>query len=167
VLRWRGLNEREQLHWCGVVDPDLLCACCWQGRTCPRHFAFRPQTDEILYGSIPVSSAVAQQLLRQARSWIDAQILREKPTGIKPDVFEQFASDVDGLLAGRHGHLAARPRAVVTPASHRPARAAPARAIAAGFVLRPKSGFAENLENPNVFTNPFLNFVTPSVEHFP
>ena len=78
VLRWLGLNEREQLHWFGVVDPDPLCACCWQGSACPRHFSFRPQTHEILYGTIPVSSAVAQQLLRQARSWIEAAQSYEK-----------------------------------------------------------------------------------------
>jgi hypothetical protein len=71
-LRWLGLHELEQLHWFGVVDPDPLCTWCWQQSSCPREFAFRPRDHEILYGSIPISSAVGQQLLRQARSWIEA-----------------------------------------------------------------------------------------------
>ena len=70
VLRWLGLNEVEQLHWFG--DPEPLCTWCWQKSSCPREFSFAPQEHEILYGTIPLSSPVAQQLLRQARSWIEA-----------------------------------------------------------------------------------------------
>jgi hypothetical protein len=72
VLRWLGLHEREQLHWFGVVDPSPLCTCCWEQNSCPRQFSFRPGDHEILYGTIPLSSRVAQQLLRQTRSWIEA-----------------------------------------------------------------------------------------------
>lgn len=72
VLRWLGLNEVEQLHWFGVTDPNPLCTWCWQRSACPREFSFAPQEHEILYGTIPLSSRVAQQLLRQARSWIEA-----------------------------------------------------------------------------------------------
>lgn len=78
VLRWLGLNEVEQLHWFGVTDPDPLCTWCWQRSSCPQHFSFQPQAHEILYGTIPVSSRVAQQLLRQARSWIEATHAYEK-----------------------------------------------------------------------------------------
>jgi hypothetical protein len=46
--------------------------------SCPREFAFHPRDHEILYGTIPISSAVGQQLLRQARSWIEATQSYEK-----------------------------------------------------------------------------------------
>jgi hypothetical protein len=78
VLRWLGLNELEQLHWFGVTDPNPLCTWCWQQSSCPRQFSFAPQEHEIMYGTIPLSSRVAQQLLRQARSWIEATQSYEK-----------------------------------------------------------------------------------------
>jgi hypothetical protein len=77
-LRWLGLHEREQLHWFGVTDPDPLCSKCWQRSTCPQEFSFPPQAREILYGTIPLSSSVGQQLLRQARSWVEAAQSYEK-----------------------------------------------------------------------------------------
>lgn len=77
-LGWLGLHEAEQLHWFGVVDKDRLCTVCWQRSTCPQEFAFHPSKHEILYGTIPHSSRVAQQLLRQARSWIEASQSYEK-----------------------------------------------------------------------------------------
>jgi len=78
VLRWLGLHQAEQLHWFGVIDPDPLCTWCWQRSSCPRQFSFRPSDHEIMYGSIPLSSRVAQQLLRQARSWIEPTQSYEK-----------------------------------------------------------------------------------------
>ena len=78
VLRWLGLHEAEQLHWFGVVDPEPLCTWCWQRSSCPRQFSFRPSDHEIMYGTIPLSSPVAQQLLRQARSWIEPTQSYEK-----------------------------------------------------------------------------------------
>jgi hypothetical protein len=71
-------HEVEQLHWFGVTDPDPLCSWCWQRSSCPREFAFRPRDHEILYGIIPISSIVGQQLFRQARSWIEATQSYEK-----------------------------------------------------------------------------------------
>ena len=78
VLQWLGLHEAEQLHWFGVQDPEPLCARCWQRSSCPREFSFKPAQHEILYGTIPHSSRVGQQLLRQARSWIEATQSYEK-----------------------------------------------------------------------------------------
>jgi hypothetical protein len=78
VLRWLGLQELDQLHWFGVTDPDPLCTRCWQRSSCPQQFSFPPDKHEILYGTIPVSSAVGQRLLRQARSWIEATQSYEK-----------------------------------------------------------------------------------------
>jgi hypothetical protein len=78
VLQWLGLHEAEQLHWFGVQDPEPLCAICWQRSSCPREFCFKPAQHEILYGTIPHSSRVGQQLLRQARSWIEATQSYEK-----------------------------------------------------------------------------------------
>jgi hypothetical protein len=77
-LRWLGLHEREQQHWFGVTEPDPLCSRCWQQSTCPREFSFPPHRHEILYGTIPLSSSVGQQLLRQARSWVEAAQSYEK-----------------------------------------------------------------------------------------
>lgn len=78
VLRWLGLQELDQLHWFGVTDADPLCPCCWQKSSCPRQFSFAPSAHEILYGTIPLSSRVAEQLLRQARSWVEAAQSYEK-----------------------------------------------------------------------------------------
>src|SRR5688500_14303930 len=72
VLQWLELRQTEQLHWFGVTDADPLCTWCWQRSSCPRQFSFPPSDHEIMYGAIPLSSRVAQQLLRQARSWIEA-----------------------------------------------------------------------------------------------
>lgn len=77
-LEWLGLDEVEQCHWFGVRQADPLCRHCWQQHTCLREFAFAPQEHEILFGSIPLSSRVAQQLLGQARSWIEATQSYEK-----------------------------------------------------------------------------------------
>lgn len=78
VLQWLGLHERDQLHWFGVTDSNPLCPCCWQQSSCPREFSFPPRAHEILFGTIPLSSRVGQQLLRQARCWIEATQSYEK-----------------------------------------------------------------------------------------
>jgi hypothetical protein len=78
VLQWLGLHEVEQLHWFGVTDPEPLCSVCWDRSHCPREFSFPPAKHEILYGTIPHSSRVGQQLLRQARAWIEATQSYEK-----------------------------------------------------------------------------------------
>ena len=78
TLQWLGLDEAEQLHWFGVQDPDPLCTMCWQRSSCPQQFSFKPAQHEILYGTIPHSSRVGQQLLQQARSWIEATQSYEK-----------------------------------------------------------------------------------------
>ena len=77
-LCWLGLHEVDQLHWFGVVDPQPLCTFCWQQSSCPREFSFKPAQHEILYGTIPHCSRLGQQLLRQARSWIEASQSYEK-----------------------------------------------------------------------------------------
>lgn len=77
-LRWLGLQERDQLHWFGVTDPQPLCPWCWQSSSCPRQFSFPPDAHEILFGTIPLSSSVGQRLLRQARAWIEATQSYEK-----------------------------------------------------------------------------------------
>lgn len=77
-LEWLGLDESEQRHWFGVTRTDPLCHWCWQAQSCPREFSFAPSEHEILFGSIPLSSRVAQRLLGQARSWIEATQAYEK-----------------------------------------------------------------------------------------
>jgi hypothetical protein len=78
VLRWLGFHEVEQWHWYGVADENPLCHWCWQRSSCPREFSFKPRDHEILFGTIPFGSRVGQQLLRQARSWIEATQSYEK-----------------------------------------------------------------------------------------
>ena len=77
-LEWLGLHEVEQRHWFGVIDSNPLCVRCWQQSSCPREFSHAPAEHEILYGTIPLSSRVAQRLLWQARSWIEATQSYEK-----------------------------------------------------------------------------------------
>jgi len=101
VLRWLELRELEQLHWFGVRDAQPLCIWCWQRSSCPREFSFKPSAHEILYGTIPVSSRVGQQLLRQARSWIDAtQSYEKNQLGLSQVFFNSLRlAWVIGLLA--------------------------------------------------------------------
>lgn len=77
-LQWLGLDERDQLHWFGVRQNDPLCLRCWQHSACAREFSFPPGQHEILYGMIPLSSQVAQVLLKQVRPWIEASQSYEK-----------------------------------------------------------------------------------------
>jgi hypothetical protein len=78
-LQWLGLRENEQLHWFGVTDEaESLCVRCWERSSCPREFSFAPDDHEIVLGTIPVSTPLAQKLLRQSRTWIEATQSYEK-----------------------------------------------------------------------------------------
>jgi hypothetical protein len=77
-LQWLGLHEKDQLHWFGVEDPDPLCPFCWEQSRCARQFSFAPSDHEIVLGTVPLNSGVAQKLLRQVRSWIEATQSYEK-----------------------------------------------------------------------------------------
>jgi len=77
-LEWLGYEGRDQLHWFGVTASDRLCEGCWEQSRCPRQFAYAPLEHEILLGSLPLSSRVAQQLLKRARPWIEASQSYEK-----------------------------------------------------------------------------------------
>jgi hypothetical protein len=78
-LEWLGLRENEQLHWFGVADPaQALCARCWEHSNCPREFSFAPSDHEIALGSIPLNTRLAQKLLSQSRTWIEATQSYEK-----------------------------------------------------------------------------------------
>jgi hypothetical protein len=55
---------------------NLKCVTCQS--SCPQQFSFAPSAHEILYGTIPLSSRVSEQLLRQARSWVEAAQSYEK-----------------------------------------------------------------------------------------
>jgi hypothetical protein len=78
-LQWLGLRPREQLHWFGVApEPFPLCSSCWEQCRCPRQFCFAPTDHEIVLGTVPLSTSVAQKLLRQSRSWIEAAQSYEK-----------------------------------------------------------------------------------------
>lgn len=78
-LQWLGLRENEQLHWFGVApEPEPLCVRCWERSSCPREFSFAPSDHEIALGTIPLNTVLAQRLLRQSRSWIEATQSYEK-----------------------------------------------------------------------------------------
>lgn len=77
-LEWLGLEERDQLHWFGVTDPQPLCWRCWEQSTCPKQFAHAPKEHEIFYGALPSNSRVARRLLYQCRPWIEASQAYDK-----------------------------------------------------------------------------------------
>ena len=78
-LQWLGLRQNEQLHWFGVAnEPEPLCVRCWEYSSCSREFSFAPGDHEIALGTIPVSTPLAQKLLRQSRTWIEATQSYEK-----------------------------------------------------------------------------------------
>jgi hypothetical protein len=78
-LQWLGLRENEQLHWFGVAPgPKPLCQWCWEQSRCPREFSFAPTDHEIVLGTVPLSTPLAQKLLRQSRPWIEAAQSYEK-----------------------------------------------------------------------------------------
>lgn len=70
-LQWLEYNAEEDRHWFGVRSEQPLCHQCWQASGCSREFGYAPSHHETLLGLIPLSTLPAQQLLRQARSWIE------------------------------------------------------------------------------------------------
>ena len=70
-LQWLEYNEQEDRHCFGVRSVEPLCGQCWQVSGCSREFDYPPAHHETLLGLIPLSTLPAQQLLRQARSWIE------------------------------------------------------------------------------------------------
>jgi hypothetical protein len=77
-LQWLGYEAQDQLQWFGVVEDPPLCLWCARQVSCPRQFSFPPGDHEILFGLIPLSSRVAQDLLSRARPWIEASQSYEK-----------------------------------------------------------------------------------------
>jgi hypothetical protein len=77
-LEWLGYEARDRLHWFGVGTAPALCPHCWEASRCPRHFSYEPQTHEILLGTVPLASRVAQRLLKQTRPWIEPAQSYEK-----------------------------------------------------------------------------------------
>jgi hypothetical protein len=77
-LDWLGYEARDRRHWFGVREPEALCACCWGASRCPRQFSYAPEAHEILLGTVPLASRVAQRLLQQVRPWIEPAQSYEK-----------------------------------------------------------------------------------------
>ena len=71
-LAWLGFDHRHYEHWFGVQQNEPLCGTCWQRSSCPREFSFPPDHHETLLGLLPLNSKLAQRLLKQCRSWIEA-----------------------------------------------------------------------------------------------
>ena len=83
-LQWLEYNEQEDRHCFGVRTADPLCGQCWQVSSCSREFEYPPAHHETLLGLIPLSTLPAQQLLRQARSWIEpSQSFEKNLLGLK------------------------------------------------------------------------------------
>lgn len=70
-LQWLEYNEEEDQHCFGVRAPEPLCSQCWEVSSCSREFNYPPAHHETLLGLLPLSTRPAQQLLQQARSWIE------------------------------------------------------------------------------------------------
>jgi len=70
-LQWLEYNEQEDLHCFGVRAAEPLCGQCWEVSGCSREFDYPPAHHETLLGLLPLSTLPAQQLLEQARSWIE------------------------------------------------------------------------------------------------
>ena len=100
-LEWMGYEARDQLHWFGVSPGPALCDLCWEQSTCPRHFSHSPCEHEILFGSIPLSSTVAQKLLCEVRAWAEGcQSYEKNQLGLKRMFFNSLRLTwVMGLLA--------------------------------------------------------------------
>jgi hypothetical protein len=77
-LQWLEYNEQEDRHCFGVRAGEPLCGQCWQVSDCPREFDYPPAHHETLLGLLPLSTRPAQQLLGQARSWIEPSQSFEK-----------------------------------------------------------------------------------------
>lgn len=77
-LEWLGYEARDRLHWFGVRAPESLCACCWEASRCARQFSYAPEAHEILFGTVPLATPVAQRLLQQVRPWIEPAQSYEK-----------------------------------------------------------------------------------------
>jgi len=119
ALDWLGCESRDQLHWFGVTDTDRLCERCWEQSRCPRQFSYGPAEHEILLGSVPLSSRVAQLLLKQARPWIEASQSYEKnQLGLNQMFFNSLQLTwmmgllADGILLLRARALLSQPPAV-------------------------------------------------------
>jgi hypothetical protein len=100
-LEWLGLEPRDQLHWFGVNQHPALCDMCWEQHSCPRYFAHAPKEHEILLGSIPLSSPVAQKLITEVRAWAEAcQSYEKNQLGLKRMFFNSLRLTwMLGLLA--------------------------------------------------------------------
>jgi hypothetical protein len=70
-LQWLEYDEQEERHYFGVRAPEPLCGQCWEVSSCSREFSYPPAHHETLLGLLPLSTRPAQQLLQQARSWIE------------------------------------------------------------------------------------------------
>jgi hypothetical protein len=100
-LEWLGYEARDQLHWFGAGQDPALCGVCWEQSICPRHFAHAPGEHEILFGSLPLSSPVAQRLLLEVRAWVEAcQSYEKNQLGLKRMFFNSLRLTwMIGLLA--------------------------------------------------------------------
>ena len=70
-LQWLEYDERADRHGFGVRAEQPLCGQCWEAGQCSREFEYAPAHHETLLGLLPSSTRAAQQLLQQARSWIE------------------------------------------------------------------------------------------------
>jgi hypothetical protein len=100
-LEWLGYEARDQLHWFGASPGPSLCETCWEQSTCPRQFAHAPGEHEILFGSVPLSSRVAQKLLTETRAWVEGcQSYEKNQLGLKRMFFNSLRLTwIMGLLA--------------------------------------------------------------------
>ncbi len=109
-LEWLGFEPQDQLHWFGVTQCPALCDMCWEQHSCPRYFAHAPHEHEILFGSMPLSSPVAQKLITEVRAWAEGcQSYEKNQLGLKRMFFNSLRLTwMLGLLADSVSLLRAR-----------------------------------------------------------
>jgi hypothetical protein len=82
-LEWWEYEPASGQQWFRVPAQPELCGHCWQAAACPGHFGYAAGAQETLLGLLPLSSRVAQRLLRQVRPWIEpAQSFEKNQLGL-------------------------------------------------------------------------------------
>ena len=153
-----GLNfARRSNYIAGSNRSEPTVAWCWQQQS--RHFSFRPGDHEIMFGTIPLSSRVARQLLRQARSWIEAtQSQGQNQLGLSQLFLNSLRLTwIMCLLADTIALLRARASLL---SQNRSANSCPGRCL--WTLQSPKSRFLKVCKNAQFSRFSILNFVTPS-----
>jgi hypothetical protein len=71
-LNWLNYDAENNQQWFGVLEPEPLCAACWEQSHCARQFAYNIAPQETFLGMIPLNTKAGWKLVSSCRSWIEA-----------------------------------------------------------------------------------------------